>query len=162
MAGSNQQDQPTIHAEAPGGEEWADSDQPPQIALTERVPSDSTPYRGAAPSTPTVVLRSGPPSLAWLIVTSGPWAGRLFRLDPKGTMIGRDDRNEIILDDDAVSSMHAKVRAEGEQDGRPSFVVQDLASTNGTFVNGENIVKVGLNDGDRILIGETNLVFKQV
>ena len=110
----------------------------------------------------TVVLRAGPPSFAWLVVINGPWAGRLFRLDPKGTVLGRDARSDIILDDDAVSNLHAKVRQEGEEDNRPTFYIQDLASTNGTLVNGETITKCPLKDGDRIVIGQTTLVFKQV
>lgn len=110
----------------------------------------------------TRMIRTGPPSFAWLVVLNGPWAGHLFRINPKGTVIGRDGRSDIILDEDAVSSLHAKVRSEGETDGRPNFFIQDLASTNGTFVNGESVVKAQLADGDRVLVGQTTLVFKQV
>jgi len=110
----------------------------------------------------TVVLRAGPPSFAWLVVMNGPWAGHLFRLNPKGTVLGRDARSDIILDDEAISNLHAKIRAEGEEDNRPKFYIQDLASTNGTFVNGEAITKCPLKDGDRIVVGQVTLVFKQV
>jgi hypothetical protein len=124
-------------------------------------PTQRAPRPAAGPSE-TVVLRTGPASFAWLVAINAPLAGHLFRLDPKGTVLGRDARSDIILDDDAVSDLHAKLRAEGEEDDQPKFYIYDLASTNGTLVNGEAITKCPLNDGDRIVIGQTTLVFKQV
>lgn len=118
--------------------------------------------RGVGYDAETKVMGGPPPSFAWLVVMNGPWAGRIFTLDPEGTDIGRDARSEIILDDDAVSAFHAKLRAEEDDKGNESFFVQDLATTNGTFVNGEEIVKQFLSDGDSIEIGETKLVFKKV
>jgi hypothetical protein len=54
----------------------------------------------------------------------------------------------MVLVEDMVSRKHAKISAAGDQ-----IVIQDLGSTNGTFVNGEKIKKVRLKEGDRILIG---------
>ncbi len=134
---------------------------PPRSQPTQAMRWDDG-FSGEAPSNATRIMRTGPPSFAWLVILNGPWAGHLFRLDPKGTVIGRDGRSDIILDEDAVSNLHAKVRAEGEEDGRPLFFIQDLASSNGTFVNGAEIVKSLLQDGDRVLVGQTTLAFKQV
>ena len=121
--------------------------------------------RERAPWTPgeteTVVLGGPPPSFAYLIIKDGPRAGRLFRLNPKGTTVGRDWHNDIILDDEAVSRQHAKIRVEGEGD-EEKFFLYDLASTNGTFVNGKQILKHALEDGDEIVMGETTLVFKRI
>jgi hypothetical protein len=124
-------------------------------------PTQRTPRPEAGPQE-TVVLRTGPSSFAWLAAITPPLAGRLFRLNPKGSVLGRDARSDIILDDNAVSDLHAKLRAEGEEDNRPKFYIYDLASTNGTFVNGEAITKCPLNDGDRVVVGQITLVFKQV
>lgn len=95
--------------------------------------------------------------IAWLAVVSGPGAGRDFRLGSE-TNIGRDPaRNDIILDDDAVSAEHARVKLEGKQ-----FVLYDLASTNHTFVNGRRIQRHLLFEGDEIEIGNSKLVFTWV
>lgn len=112
----------------------------------------------------TVLLqRKGPVVLAWLVVVNGPHIGRIERLDPGGTVIGRDPgSSHIVIDDEAVSAPHAKVRA-NEVEGALEFYAQDMASANGTFVNESEIDgRQVLEDGDRIRVGVTNLVFKQI
>src|SRR4051794_26393375 len=63
-------------------------------------------------------------------------------------IVGRSSELDMVLVEDMVSRKHAKITTTGEQ-----IVIQDLGSTNGTFVNGEKIKKVRLKEGDRILIG---------
>jgi hypothetical protein len=63
-------------------------------------------------------------------------------------VIGRSSDLDMVLVEDMVSRKHAKISTIGGQ-----IVIQDLGSTNGTFVNGEKIKKVRLKEGDRILIG---------
>jgi hypothetical protein len=63
-------------------------------------------------------------------------------------VIGRSSELDMVLVEDMVSRQHAKIAANSGQ-----VVIQDLGSTNGTFVNGEKIKKVRLKEGDRILIG---------
>ncbi len=95
--------------------------------------------------------------MAWFVVPSGPRAGKEYRLG-EITNIGRDAmQNDIDIDDSAISRQHARVKLEGGQ-----FVLYDLASANGTFVNDELIQKRLLVNGDRIKIGETDIVFMQV
>ena len=116
-----------------------------------------------APSQQTMVLSQPTPTLAWLAIGSGSRAGRLFPLDPHGTMVGRDAQNDIVLDDDAVSRQHAKLRIEeGARKKSAQFYIYDLGTSNGTFVNDRKIVRVALHDGDAIRIGETELIFKTV
>ena len=67
--------------------------------------------------------------------------------------IGRRDDNEIVLDDPAVSGHHAKVDSLGDR-----FVLIDLKSKNGTFVNEQLIESHWLNDGDAIAIGGHALI----
>ncbi len=107
-------------------------------------------------------LRVGPPTFAWLVVVEGIHAGHIFRLHPDVTLVGRDPSCDIVLDDEAASRQHAKVRVVEGEDKRNTFVLHDLATENGTFVNDEEIAKHELSDGDRILIGRTKLVFKQI
>ena len=161
MATYEDYEQPTQRAPRPEESPPVFPSASPPVGATQPMHPGPEHFRPIGPEE-TVVLRAGPPSFAWLVAINGPWAGRLFRLNPKGTVLGRDARSEIILDDDAVSNLHAKVRAEGEEDDHPKFYIQDLASTNGTLVNGEAITKCPLNDGDRIVVGQTTLVFKQV
>jgi hypothetical protein len=99
----------------------------------------------------TVTLREHPV----LTVTKGSETGRVFRLSDAAPMsIGRAKANDIVLDDLAVSSQHCRVRAE---DGH--FVVHDLKSTNGTFVNEQRVARHLLGEGDVLQVGETHLRF---
>jgi pSer/pThr/pTyr-binding forkhead associated (FHA) protein len=68
--------------------------------------------------------------------------------------IGRKDSNNIVIDNLAVSGMHARVDSVSA-----TFILTDLESTNGTFVNGELVSSHTLRDNDVILIGKHELVF---
>ena len=118
---------------------------------------------GVQPGTDkTVALRREPPTFAWLVIVDGIHAGHIFRLHSDVTVIGRDPSCDIVLDDSAISRQHDKVRVVEGEDKRKTFVLHDLATENGTFVNDEEITKHELGDGDRILIGQAKLVFKQI
>src|SRR5437660_11550103 len=67
-------------------------------------------------------------------------------------IVGRSSELDMVLVEDMVSRKHAKISAAGDQ-----IVIQDLGSTNGTFVNGEKIKKARLKESDRILIGTTRI-----
>ena len=109
------------------------------------------------PPTPeTISLRRKPQAMGWLMIEKGPRAGQEFRLQ-EVTTIGRSGDNDIIIDDPSVSRQHAKVRLEGQ-----TFTIFDLGATNPTQVNGQEIGKHQLIDGDRVEIGDAMLVFKQV
>src|SRR3954463_3328341 len=69
--------------------------------------------------------------------------------------VGRAPENTIHIDDPSVSSRHAQLHLVGE-----SFHLQDLASTNGTRVNGENVTSVALRIGDRIRFGKVEACFE--
>lgn len=143
----------------------------PPLAPTKRampLPTEAAPrvepvappaYEVAPSPTPaeTISLRRPPPRLAWLVVTSGPSIGKEFRLG-EVTTVGRDAAlNDVVIDDPAISRQHAKIRLEGGQ-----FVLYDLATDNGTFVNDQRIIRSSLMDGDVIKLGETTLVFLEV
>jgi len=89
---------------------------------------------------------------AWIVVLSGPYQGREFRLK-KITDIGREEaHNDIRLDDRTISRQHARIRYE-----EGVFVIYDLASANGVFVNGEQVQRQVLAHGDRIKLGQIML-----
>jgi pSer/pThr/pTyr-binding forkhead associated (FHA) protein len=80
---------------------------------------------------------------------SGKYQGGEFPLRPhREIVIGRSSDLDMVLVEDMVSRKHAKIVTDDH-----TVSIQDLGSTNGTFVNGEKIRKVELKDGDRILIG---------
>jgi pSer/pThr/pTyr-binding forkhead associated (FHA) protein len=68
--------------------------------------------------------------------------------------IGRAPTNDIPLSDSSVSGEHCRIRPEGGV-----FVVHDLKSTNGTYVNEKRIERHRLSEGDVIRVGETQLQF---
>src|SRR5947209_3709910 len=80
---------------------------------------------------------------------SGKYQGGEFplRMD-REIIVGRSSELDMVLVEDMVSRKHAKISATADQ-----IIIQDLGSTNGTFVNGEKIKKAPLKEGDRILIG---------
>jgi pSer/pThr/pTyr-binding forkhead associated (FHA) protein len=80
---------------------------------------------------------------------SGKYQGGEFPIRmEREIVIGRSSELDMVLVEDMVSRKHAKIAATSGE-----VVIQDLGSTNGTFVNGEKIKKVRLKEGDRILIG---------
>lgn len=93
--------------------------------------------------------------MASLFVVRGRDQGRHFPLDPRVTRVGRDSSCEIRLLDSEASRTHAELRP--VSDG--GFVLIDLASSNGTLVNGQLISQHPLASGDRIEIGGTLLIF---
>ncbi len=68
--------------------------------------------------------------------------------------IGRNDSNDIVIDNLAVSGAHARIDSVSA-----TFIITDLESTNGTFVNEELISSHGLRNNDIVLIGKHGLLF---
>jgi hypothetical protein len=82
--------------------------------------------------------------------------GRVVPLSADRVVLGRSRECDIQIDDGNVSRRHAEL----DRDGDSGWTVVDLGSTNGTEVNGRRITKrTTLDDGDRIGIGGTELVF---
>ena len=95
-----------------------------------------------------------PAGNALLIAQRGPTAGARFLLDAPRTSVGRHPASDIFLDDPTVSRRHAEFLIE---DGR--FLVRDVGSLNGTYVNRRRIDEVGLATGDEVQIGKFRLTF---
>ena len=95
-----------------------------------------------------------PPTSALLIMQRGPSAGARFLLDAERTVAGRSVDTDIFLDDVTVSRRHAEFVREGDE-----FVVRDVGSLNGTYVNRNRIDSAVLRAGDEVQIGKYRLTF---
>jgi pSer/pThr/pTyr-binding forkhead associated (FHA) protein len=92
---------------------------------------------------PALVVRSG-----------GGRSGEAFILQGERTTIGRSPDCDVFLDDVTVSRKHAVI---AEVDG--GFVIEDLGSLNGTFLNRRRIEQAALTDDDEVQIGKYRFVF---
>jgi len=90
---------------------------------------------------------------ACLVVINGVDLGKKFSLVQASTMIGRSSKVDIQIDEDSISRNHALIE---KRDGE--YVIRDLESTNGTYVNDRPIRTHQLRDGDQIKFGST--IFK--
>ncbi|NHA70000.1 FHA domain-containing protein [Phycicoccus flavus] len=94
------------------------------------------------------------PGTALLVVLRGPNTGARFLLDDDEVSSGRHPDSDIFLDDVTVSRKHAVFRRSGS-----TFVVQDVGSLNGTYVNRDLVDEATLGTGDEVQIGKFRLVF---
>jgi len=103
-------------------------------------------------------LHTLPKAKAYLIVHGGPNDGAMLRLRAKELIVGKDPKkSDLSLDDRTISGEHISIRPDGD-----TFTVTDMASRNGTLVNGKSVHDVHLNDGDVIKIGHTILIYKYI
>lgn len=96
--------------------------------------------------------------MALLIQFTENGAGIKLSLEKQRTTIGRDASNDISLDDELVSKEHAVLEIISAEEGI-TFLLQDLNSTNHTFVNDSPIDLHKLKDGDLIRIGMSDFRF---
>jgi Nif-specific regulatory protein len=89
-----------------------------------------------------------------VVVIAGPLKDSVFELGEAELSVGRDSTNRVRLADSLLSRRHCRVTRAGGQ-----FLLTDLESLNGTFVNGRPVREHVLADGDRIDVGESRLVF---
>ncbi|RMF03859.1 MAG: FHA domain-containing protein [Chloroflexi bacterium] len=100
-------------------------------------------------------MGQGRPS-ATLVIRQGPQAGMSFPLVGNQMTIGREEGLEISLQDPEASRRHARISWQAGQ-----YIIEDLGSTNGTFVNGIQITTPQiLSPGDSVGVGQTALVFQ--
>lgn len=87
--------------------------------------------------------------MAILVTLKGPQVGRHFALKPQNTTLGRHIDSDICLESQAVSRQHARISGEGE-----NYFVEDLRSSNGTFLNGKAVhARTALTDKDTLQVG---------
>jgi pSer/pThr/pTyr-binding forkhead associated (FHA) protein len=89
-------------------------------------------------------------ALYQLIMRSGPTPGAAFMLEGDQITIGRDPANSITINDAEISRRHARLTYQGGK-----YVLEDLGSTNGTFVNGQRLAGPRvLKSGEVVSFGE--------
>ncbi|PKN01716.1 MAG: hypothetical protein CVU77_04205 [Elusimicrobia bacterium HGW-Elusimicrobia-1] len=94
--------------------------------------------------------------MAKLILKFGPAVVKEFPVPPTQTSValGRKSDNDLVIDNPVVSGHHARIIKQGD-----TFFVEDLNSTNGTFIGGRKILKSGLTHGDEITIASHSVIF---
>lgn len=106
---------------------------------------------------PTTTVEGAPdlePGTGMLVVVRGPNAGARYLLDRDVTTIGRHPDCEIFLHDVTVSRRHSAVHREDDR-----FVLRDLGSLNGSYLNGDRVDEETLSNGDEVQIGRFKLLF---
>lgn len=107
--------------------------QPPPLPRT-------TPAPGTAPSLPAMRL----------VAEGGPYDGRVFEVTGAELSVGRAVDNDIVLDDPSLSRKHAKLHRRGPAE----LEVEDLGSSNGSFVNSRKVGRGTIHPGDTVRFGE--------
>jgi pSer/pThr/pTyr-binding forkhead associated (FHA) protein len=129
-------------------------------------PKPQTPY--APPAAPQLIYTNPPPSAAVqppqliypnsrasLFVVRGAGSLPSIVLSLEGLTIGRDLSNQFLLNDEQISRRHAKLEfADG------FWWINDLGTANGTYVNGERIMRHPLQHNDQITLGQCILLFQ--
>lgn len=90
-----------------------------------------------------------------LIVIGGIFSGDRYYLDEPVVSIGRRTSNNICLKDRFVSRHHCLIRNQGD-----NYIIGDLNSANGTYVNGERVKAGALKEGSLIEIGASRFLFQ--
>ena len=151
---------PSAHRDAP---ELARTIQAgPELAKTVRVVDTLV---QPAPPSPTFdgrrteLMQRAPTiaGIAWLVGVEGRDRGAVHRLDGQRVILGAASTSDVVIDHPHVSSQHASLRFKDR-----TYLLSDLDSSNGTFVNGNQIGQQALTDGDRVRFGSSEWAFKCV
>jgi hypothetical protein len=95
-----------------------------------------------------------PEGVGMLVVRKGPNAGSKYLLDAEVTRAGRHPDSDIFLDDITVSRRHAEITHQADR-----YLLRDVGSLNGTYVNRDRVEEAALANGDELQIGKFKLVF---
>ncbi len=90
---------------------------------------------------------------AYVLFLSGPLQGKLYELESDRTILGRSEDVHVPINDARVSRHHFQITMEGGE-----AVLEDLGSTNGTYVNGHKVKKHILQTGDKIEISSSTII----
>ncbi len=92
--------------------------------------------------------------MAYVTVIFGGKEEKTYQLDRSRLVVGREPKCEIQIDNLGISREHCAFTQRGE-----AYLIQDLNSSNGTYVNGKKITEHFLNNDDEIIIGKFKLLF---
>ena len=129
------------------------------IGVRKTVLEESPREAPAAGGRKTVLLaeKRKPPVVGWFVALNGEQKGEDFRVRDGQNVVGSSPDADIVIHDPTVTGKHASLRY---KEGK--FLLTDLDSSNGTFVNdnSEPIAREELKDNDVVRVGETILKFK--
>ena len=94
------------------------------------------------------------PKVPCLVVLEGTSVGEVYKLEKFPLLLGRDSSCDIPITEEGVSRQHARIERKDK-----SYVIADLGSTNGTYINGLPINQSVLSEGDKIRLGDILLKF---
>ena len=134
-------------AEVPSSEELPSRPSTPRASLHDWADEESS--TRTTDSVVVVPAQGKQRTRALLTIVGGSSAGRVYPMREDETTIGRGKEAHVRLDDAGTSRLHARIvfTADG------SYLLEDLSSTNGTFLRGKRIEREKLSSGDRIHIG---------
>ncbi|MFZ3089736.1 MAG: sigma 54-interacting transcriptional regulator [Nitrospirota bacterium] len=92
-----------------------------------------------------------------LVIAKGAMAGKEFVIDKGLLRIGSKKENDVVIEDNTVSRFHAQI-----EEKKGQYIIKDLNSTNGTFVDDLRVSEAFLNEGSIIRLGNTGLRFTPV
>jgi hypothetical protein len=97
------------------------------------------------------------PVVGWFVVLNGEQVGEDFRVRDGQNILGSDPSCDVVINDPTVSSKHASLR---HKEGK--FILSDLDSTNGSFLNEatDPMAREQIKDNDLVRLGEVKLKFK--
>jgi len=136
--------------------EEEDRDSPESSGVSEDWRDRTNVFQGQLPLNLVNPQDYGRKSRSVLEIIQGPDSGRTFILEGNEYHMGRHAQCEIVLNDAEVSRRHLKISQAGDD-----WIVDDLGSTNGTWLNGQRITKQKISPGDRVEIGETVLILRK-
>lgn len=116
------------------------------------VPSELDPQEKLSSSERSIISKLNP-GTAMFIILAGPGKGSRYLIDTDEVSIGREPSSDIFLDDITVSRKHAKLKK------KSAYIVEDLNSLNGTYLNAESVTKSSLKNGDELQVGKFRLTF---
>jgi hypothetical protein len=99
-------------------------------------------------------LKRIPKDRVGFVVIKGPSIGEKFFIEKPIFNIGRSADSDVLLDDITVSRKHAVIKKIDNK-----YILTDLGSLNGSYVNGEIANEINLNNGDKIQIGKYVFLF---
>ena len=116
------------------------------------VPSELDPKEKLSSSERAIITELSP-GTAMFVILAGPGKGSRYLIDSDEVSIGREPSSDIFLDDITVSRKHAILKK------KSAYIVEDLNSLNGTYLNANSISKSSLGNGDELQIGKFRLTF---
>jgi pSer/pThr/pTyr-binding forkhead associated (FHA) protein len=95
-----------------------------------------------------------PDGTGLVIVARGPNEGSTYLVDSDAVSVGRHPESSIFLDDITVSRRHSVIERTGDE-----FLIRDVGSLNGTYVNHDRVEQARVVNGDEIQVGRFVLIF---